>query len=48
MHKAQKDHVRHERGCKMGCLCAMSEAYDQNDQVHIAVLCASGGECRLH
>ena len=33
----------------MRCLCATSEAYDQNDQVPIVVLCVSGGECtRLH
>ena len=28
----------------MRCLCAMSEAYDQNDQVPIVVLHVSGGE----
>ena len=37
--------MRHERGCEMKCLCAMSEAYDQNDQVPIVVPCVSGGEC---
>ena len=42
-HKAQKGHGRHERGCETRCLCAMSEAYDQNDQVPIVVPCASGG-----
>ena len=36
--------MRHERGCEMKCLCATSEAYDQNDQVPIVVLHASGGE----
>ena len=37
--------MRHERGCEMRCLCATSEAYDQNDQVPIVVPCASRGEC---
>ena len=40
--------MRHERGCEMGCLCAMSEAYDQNNQVPIVVLCASGGKQKQH
>ena len=44
MHKAQKGHVRHERGCEMRCPCATSEAYDQNDQVPIVVPCVSGGK----
>ena len=35
--------MRHERGCEMGCLCATSEAYGQNDQVPIVVPCASRG-----
>ena len=29
----------------MRCLCATSEAYDQNDQVPIVVPHTSGGEC---
>ena len=29
----------------MKCLCATSEAYDQNDQVPIVVLCVSRGDC---
>ena len=37
--------MRHERGCGMRCLCATSEAYDQNDQVPIVVPCVSRGEC---
>ena len=37
--------MRHERGCEMRCLCATSEAYDQNDQVPIVVLHASRGKC---
>ena len=37
--------MRHERGCEMRCLCATSEAYDQNDQVPIVVLYASRGKC---
>ena len=40
--------MRHERGCEMGCLCTMSEAYDWNNQVPIAVPCASGGEHGSH
>ena len=36
--------MRHERGCEMRCLCATSEAYDQNDQVPIVLLHASRGE----
>ena len=36
--------MRHERGCETRCLCAMSEAYDQNDQVPIVVLHVSGGD----
>ena len=36
--------MRHERGCEVKCLCATSEAYDQNDQVPIVVPHASGGE----
>ena len=36
--------MRHERGCGMRCLCATSEAYDQNDQVPIVVPCVSRGE----
>ena len=43
-HKAQKGHGRHERDCETRCLCATSEAYDQNDQVPIVVLHASGGD----
>ena len=42
-HKAQKGHGRHERGCETRCLCATSEAYDQNDQGPIVVLRVSGG-----
>ena len=34
-----------ERGCEIRCLCAMSEAYDQNDQVPIVVPHVSRGEC---
>ena len=37
--------MRCERGCEIRCLCAMSEAYDQNDQVPIVVPCVSRGEC---
>ena len=36
--------MRHERGCEVKCLCATSEAYDQNDQVPIVVPHASRGE----
>ena len=36
--------MRHKKGCGMGCLCAMSEAYDQNSQVPIVVPCVSRGE----
>ena len=43
--KAQKGHVRHERGCEMRWLCATSEAYDQNDQVPIVAPCVSRGKC---
>ena len=43
-HNAQKSHGRHERGCETRCLCAMSEAYDQNNQGPIVVPCASGGD----
>ena len=32
-------------GCEMRCLCATSEAYDQNDQVPIVVLHVSRGKC---
>ena len=36
--------MRHERGCETKCLCAMSEAYDQNDQVSIVVPHVSRGD----
>ena len=34
--------MRHERGCETRCLCAISEAYDKNNQVPIVVLHVSG------
>ena len=33
--------MRHKRSYEMKCLCATSEAYDQNDQVPIVVPCVS-------
>ena len=36
--------MRHERGYETRCLCAISEAYDKNDQVPIVVLHVSGGD----
>ena len=37
--------MRHERGCETRCLCATSEAYDQNNQGPIVVPRVSRGDC---